>query len=149
MARVISYSPVTPTIMTFGVQVASGGSKSPDGGYFERLVKYIPGETLAFFVPFAVLIGSGNPFLLWVLVVACVVGTPLYLWSNSRSLAAAKKPLPHYYVLSVVAFIVWALGVAPSFATLIGASDLGVTVTMGVTVFLLPKVDDVLAAWGI
>ncbi len=41
MARVISYSPVTPTIMTFGVQVASGGSKSPDGGYFERLVKYL------------------------------------------------------------------------------------------------------------
>jgi hypothetical protein len=150
MARTISYSAAKGPIRILGVQVAPGGgrAKTPTDGYTERLAKYIPAETLAFFVPLATYIGADHPTWLWIVVGVGIVGTPLYLWLNSQTQPATSRPLPHYYILVMVAFVIWALGVDPNFSKMVGLPQFAVTVVMGLAVYILPAIDALFAAWG-
>lgn len=152
MSRGITYSKKVPAAAGgAAAQAAPGGapptSPSPDDSYTERLAKYVPGETLAFFVPLAAFIGSGQPVWLWVILAVGVVGTPLYLWANTRS--DQTKRLPHYFVLVTIAFVIWAFGVDPDYAKMVGLPPMVVTVVMGIAVFLLPGIDTLLAALNI
>ena len=94
----------------------AGGDSLP-----ERLVKYVPAETLAFFVPIAAVLDDGNrrPWLITVLVVG-VIGTAGYLWLAARKAGDDERPLPHFYVLACVAFVCWAIGTSAGVADLIG-----------------------------
>jgi hypothetical protein len=118
----------------------AGGDSLP-----EKLVKYVPAETLAFFVPLAAVLDDDNrkPWLITVLVIG-IVGTAGYLWLAARNAAEDERPLPHFYVLACVAFVCWAIGTSAGVAALIGFDRVESGVVLGLAVFLIPLADDVL-----
>src|SRR4051812_26482152 len=91
-----------------------GGDKLP-----EKLIKYVPAETLAFFVPVAAAVGTGRNALLVTVLVIGLIGTPCYLWTAARQLPRDKRPLFHFYPLAMAAFAVWALGTSSAVADLV------------------------------
>lgn len=118
----------------------------PDG-YLDRLVKYIPGETLALWLPLAVAAAaSSTPWLLWVVFAAGLGATVLYLWLNGRKLPTDKRPMPHFYVLAAVAFVVWALGTSQPTADLFKLPADVANVLLGLGVLLIPGLDQLLEA---
>jgi hypothetical protein len=125
-----------------------GGGKSSTDDYQTRLVKYIPGESLAFYGPLSSIIAE-NAVALIVATGIGVIGTVLYLRQSSRHLKDPERPLPHYYVLSGIAFLVWALCINAPLATLLGISSLWKNVILACTVFLFPLIDDELAYRGL
>ena len=127
---------VVPPVSLRGKK-AVGGDQLP-----EKLVKYVPAETLAFFVPAAAALGTGRRGLLIVVVVAGLAGTVGYLWWQGQR-AKGKRPLPHFYVLAGLAFLCWAVGTCPNVATTIGLDQVEAGVVLGVAVFLIPLTDGV------
>lgn len=110
----------------------------------EKLVKYIPGETLAFTVPVAAALGSDHEVWLIAMLIVAALGTPAYLWNSATSLPADQRPLTHFYVLATVAFGCWAIGTCPSVANLISVDDVVAGVILAAAVFLVPLLDGVL-----
>ena len=110
----------------------------------EKLVKYIPGETLAFFVPMAAALGEDRKAWLAAVLFVAALGTVGYLWNAASSAQANERPLPHFYVLAVVAFAGWAIGTSPNVANLISVDDVVAGVILALTVFLVPLADGVL-----
>jgi len=110
----------------------------------EKLVKYVPGETLAFFVPVAAALGTTHNGVLIAAMVAGAVGSVGYLWLNARKLKKSEQPLLHYYPLSIVAFIAWAIGTTPSVMKLVGIDDVAAGVVLACAVFLVPLADGIL-----
>jgi hypothetical protein len=122
---------------------ATGGDDLPT-----KLVKYIPGETLAFFVPAAALIGSDRDGLLVAIAIVGTIGNVGWLWYSARPEPATKRPRTHFYVLSVIAFVVWALVTAPNLADLISLDEVAAAVLLMAGVFLIPLADGILNALG-
>jgi hypothetical protein len=118
----------------------AGGDSLP-----EKLVKYVPAETLAFFVPLAAVLDDDNrkPWLITVLLIG-IVGTAGYLWLAAHRAAEDERPLPHFYVLACVAFVCWAIGTSAGVAALAGLDRVESGVVLGLAVFLIPLADDVL-----
>lgn len=110
----------------------------------DRIVKYVPAETLAFFVPVAAAIGSRRPALLAAVVVAGLIGTVGYLWLAGQRAAPDQRPLPHFFVLAGLAYLCWAVGTNGNVAALMGLDQLGGAVLLGMAVFLIPMLDEVL-----
>jgi hypothetical protein len=111
----------------------------------EKLVKYIPAETLAFVVPVTAALGSDREgWLIAILIIAALL-TPAYLWNSARSLPANERPLTHFYVLAVLAFAGWAIGTCPSVADLISVDDVIAGVILALAVFLIPISDGILS----
>ena len=109
------------------------------------LVKYVPAETLAFFVPAAAGIGRDRSALLILVVVVGAIGTLGYLWLRAQAEPDKnKRPLLHFYVLAVIAFLVWAIGTAPSVAQLAHLDEVAAGVVLGTGVFLIPLADRLL-----
>jgi hypothetical protein len=123
-----------------------GGRIRLDGGddLSTKLIKYVPAEAIAFFVPAAAGLGKGRDGLLYTIAVVGAIGTLGWLWYNGSALPAVKRPLPHYYVLSVLAFLIWALATAPNLASAVGLDSVetGLLLTFGV--FLIPLADGIL-----
>ncbi|GAA1359105.1 hypothetical protein [Catellatospora chokoriensis] len=117
----------------------SGGDGLP-----ERLVKYVPAETLAFFVPLAAVVGPERRVLLITLVAVGLAGTIGYLWLAGQKLPADERPLPHFYVLAAVAYLCWAVGVSAHAAALIGLDQVAAGVVLTMAVFLVPLADELL-----
>jgi hypothetical protein len=113
----------------------------------EKLVKYVPAETLAFFVPVAAGIGTERNALLIAVVVIGAIGTLAYLWWNGQSLPVKQRPLPHFFVLALIAYFCWAIATAPNVALLLGIDALIAGVILASAVFLIPVADSVLSAW--
>jgi beta-phosphoglucomutase-like phosphatase (HAD superfamily) len=109
----------------------------------EKLVKYIPGEALAFFVPVAAALGTKHNSVLVAAVVVGGIGTVGYLWVVARKLDATSRPLPHFYVLAVIAFAAWALATTASVQKLVGVDDTSAGVGLLFAVFLIPLTDSV------
>lgn len=115
----------------------AGGDSFPD-----KLVKYVPAETLAFLVPAAAALGSErDTFLIAVLVVAAL-GTFGYLWLNARMLPEEKRPLKHFYVLAEIALFCWAVATIPTVASLFRIDSVLAAVILLVAVFLIPVADN-------
>lgn len=112
----------------------------------EKLVKYVPAETLAFFIPFAAAIGSERQGLLIAVVAIAAIGNLGYLWWNGRNLPPERQPLPHFFLLATIAFLCWAVATAPSVASLLGIDALVAAVILGGAVFLIPLADQFLNA---
>lgn len=121
----------------------AGGSSNPDR-IPEKIAKYVPAETLAFFVPAAAMIGSDNDSLLVVALIAGLLGTPGYLYLQAQRTSAAERPLWHFYVLAVIAFACWALAATSAVADLLGVSQSAAGVVLLIAVFLIPLADSVL-----
>jgi len=127
------------------VRMRTAGAESVGGDSLpERLVKYVPAETLAFFVPIAAVLGADRrPLLVTVLAIG-VVGTAGYLWLAGQKAAEDERPLPHFYVLACLAFLCWAVGTSAGVAGLIGLDPVGAGVVLGAAVFAVPLLDEVL-----
>lgn len=134
---------VPPVVVSPG---GPGGKIRLEGGEDlpSKLIKYVPAETLAFFVPAAAGIGTSGRALLLAVVVAGAIGTVGWLWYKGSSLPAKERPLFHFYVLSVIAFLVWALATAPNVAALANLSAIATSVLLLLGVYLIPLADGIL-----
>jgi hypothetical protein len=112
-------------------------------GLPEKLVKYVPAETLAFFVPLAAAAGTDREGFLIALLVIGIIGTVAYLWYAARALPAGQRPLIHFYVLAPLAFLCWAIATAPNVAELIGIDSLIAATILTGAVFLIPITDSI------
>lgn len=115
--------------------------------YQSKLIKYIPGEALAFYAPLAP--GATGKVATIAITLLGVIGTVLYLRQSARRLKEAEKPLRHYYFLSAASFLVWALSINDNFSTLLGIPAQAKILILPCTVFLLPLIDDELTSRGI
>lgn len=108
-----------------------------------KIAKYVPAETLAFFIPVAAALGTTRDGILVMAILVGAIGSVGYLWLAARNLAEDEKPLVHFYVLSVLAFGCWAVGTSASVMHLIGVDEIVGGVILGFAVFLIPLADGV------
>jgi len=127
---------VVPPVFLRGAKVAEGGDDFPD-----KLLKYVPAETLAFFVPVTAGLDSDKSGWLVVVLVAGAIGTFGYLWIAGQREPDDKKPLPYLYALAVIAFLCWAVGTSKSVADLVNVGSVGAGIILGLAVFLIPLLD--------
>ncbi|MCF0091273.1 hypothetical protein [Micromonospora sp. MH99] len=106
-----------------------------------RLAKYVPAETLAFFVPVTAGIDAGRNGLFVLVVVIGLVGTIGYLWLAAQKLDSDERPLPHFYILAGVAYLCWAAGTSTDVAKLVSMDRIAAGVVLGGAVFLIPMLD--------
>jgi hypothetical protein len=126
----------TPRYPDEGMGAGTGGSD----GLPEKLIKYVPAETLAFFLP-AVALAKATPNLLWAALVIGAVGTVAYLYSVRSQ---TNPPRVYFYVLAFISFLVWALATNAPIQTLIGVSADVAGFILLVAVFLIPVVDKII-----
>jgi hypothetical protein len=115
----------------------AGGGKGD--GLPEKLVKYVPAESLAFFVPISAAIGTSDEAWLIAVAIVALLGTPLYLWVAAPS--GPTAPRPHFYLLAVIAFACWALGTSGSIQSLVGIGQTLGGVVLGIGAFAIPLID--------
>jgi hypothetical protein len=119
---------VIPRIVGVGQLAAEDVDRSPRDEYKERLVKYIPAESVAlytfadkFLIAFYGLNAVGNatnnpadPFLTffsWLLVLLGLVGTPIYLYRQR----VGTQPWGLHAAISTAAFVCWSYTLGGSF----------------------------------
>jgi len=120
---------------------AAGGSASAPDELSEKLLKYIPGEVIAFYVPIYALVPKEPAWGRWLILALAALGGLGYL------IARADKTAPprfYFYVLAVVAFLAWALGTSTVGTDLWALPDWVNRVAIPAAVFLVPMVDEVL-----
>lgn len=83
-------------------------SKKATDGYLSRIAKYVPAETIAIV---ALLFAQFDPTgsAVWWWLVAGAVGNVVYLLSLAVIGDDDKRPRALFYVLSAVAFVMWAI----------------------------------------
>ena len=125
--------------------VRSGSSarliRAGDGGdsYLNKLVKYVPVEGLAPFIPIATLAGD-NDARLWITFgVTLVVGLALII-----AQARDENPRLWYWPFVVIAFFAWSVGASEEFRELLEASDTFGAWLLGLTAVALPALDSAL-----
>ena len=120
----------------------AGEKKDPGDSYTDKLAKFIPGEIVAFFAPAAALVADRTPLLITAAIIG-LLATPAYLWRSARDLEENKKPRWYFYLLASISFAVWAMATS-KLGTLIGLDSIGSSFILGVTVFAVPFLDDML-----
>ena len=111
--------------------------------YGDKLVKYIPAEVIAFFVPAYALVKSATDPDDWakiLVLVQCILGTVGYLFIRSPK---GNPPRWYFYVLAAIAFLAWAIGTS-DIGLLLGIAEELSKFTLLAGVFLVPMVDEVL-----
>jgi hypothetical protein len=135
MPRTIVYP--HPPIRNF----ASGALSDQPDRYGDKLVKYIPAEALAFYLPMYTLMKDQGPGSRYAAFIVAVLGVPLYLFTRSDR---SSPPNWYYYVISVLAFVAWAIGTSTLGQDLFALSEVSSKFVTGCAVFLLPAVDALL-----
>jgi hypothetical protein len=105
------------------------------------LVKYIPGETIAFYVPIYPMIPKDSTVGLAVVLVCGIVGSVGYLYLSADK---NSPPKPFFYVLAAIAFLAWALGTSSVGQDLVGLPEYANRVALPAAVFVVPLVDQIL-----
>lgn len=141
---------VVPAPRAIPTAGGAAGGAPPDGtgnkdGLPEKLVKYVPAETLAFFVPISAAIGSSEEGTLIALIAIAAIGTPLYLWVAALKAPAGEKPRFYFYILAEIALACWLLGTSGPTQTLVGVSATLGGVILAAAAFLVPVTDEVIA----
>ena len=121
---------------------AAGAAEPEPDGLPEKLVKYVPAETVAFFVAVSAAVGTQHEGWLIALFIIGALGTPAYLWAVAPSGSAA--PHPYFYALAIIAFVCWALGTSGSTQSLFGLSQNLGGVVLASAAFVIPLADSVL-----
>ena len=89
-----------------------GEKKRTRGDYFERLIKFIPAEVVAFYIFLKSLVIHLNHDYIemasWVILIVGIVGTILYL----KNAAMVKNKLQ--ISISTIAFVIWAFAIGGS-----------------------------------
>ena len=113
----------------------------PDG-YREKLIKYVPAEATAFFLPAAALLNARDTGRLsWIVVLILgMVITVLFVGGT----VSTENPLPPYYtyILAVAAFIVWSFGTTQIGSSLFDNWESAIAdIAVGAGVFIIPGID--------
>jgi hypothetical protein len=114
--------------------------------YPTKLVKYVPAEVVSFFLVATSVFGDRQPILVATLI-ACLAGTPLYLYVASRHLVPLNRPPAYYYVLALIAFAAWAVGTSTAVDGLLRMDKALGQFLLLLTVFLIPGIDTLLHNW--
>jgi hypothetical protein len=118
--------------------VRGSGADSGDS-YLNKLVKYVPVEGLAPFIPIAA-IAQGNDLLLWItFTTTLIVGLALII-----AQARGEKTRAWYWPFVVVSFFAWSTGASEDFRALLGATDTFGAWLLGLTTVALPALDSAL-----
>lgn len=109
--------------------------------YADKLVKYVPAEVLAFYLPaFALFEADAGR---WAVAILGALGTVLW------TLVAAKRnktPLPWFYpTLALLAYAAWAIGVSALGTDVLGFSKEVATLIVLVAILAIPAVDELLS----
>ena len=123
-----------------GLEAVESTRDEPKDGYAAQLLKYVPAEILAFFVP-AAAAAKDNSRLSWVVFVAGLAATVGYLRFHAEPLPAEKRPPLYFYALAAAAFVFWAMGSSDTVRALFRVSATTTEVLLGIAVLLLPLVD--------
>jgi hypothetical protein len=116
-----------------GLRAAS----SDDDSYLNKLVKYVPVEGLAPFIPIATLAMDG--WKLWLtFAVALVIGV-LLIAVQARS--QAEPPRGWFWPFVVVAFCAWSVGASEEFRSLLNVSSSTGGWLLALTAATLPAAD--------
>lgn len=119
-------------------------SESPDN-YKEKLLKYVPAEVLAFFVPITAFVGGDEKGWLIVIFVVGLVGTLIYLIKANLEVPPEQRAPRWNYVLAILAFAAWALATSPATATVFSLNQKSAGIILAVAAFLIPAVDSLLS----
>lgn len=112
--------------------------------YSERLVKYVPAEVLAFFIPVAAVWGDDKTKLVVAFAIG-LVGTPIYRWiQDSRDKKEIGLKAKIGYVLAMVAFVTWSLGTSAAVSDWWGVSRDTAAFILTVAAFVIPAIDTVM-----
>lgn len=122
----------------------SAAEASPKDGYLEKLVKYVPAEILAVFVPLAAASGAqGVPSILqWVVFFVGLVGTAGWLGIHASKLSKTKRPRWYSYLIASMAFFFWAAASSDVVRNLLGLNAPTTEVLLGVAVLTIPAIDE-------
>jgi len=133
MSRTIIY----PTAGA-GLAAPQAAAPQPPTGFPEKLVKYVPGEVIAFYYPVYSAVGS-NLLYQWIMFCLGLFGTIGYLYVFSNR---TQPPRCYFYLLAAVAFIGWAVGTSSVGQDLLGLPNFVKDITVTITVFLVPLLDE-------
>lgn len=79
---------------------------TPDS-YFEKVIKYIPGEILAFYLAFSKLITEDSQSKFLTLFIIALILTPLYKYFGLRDQSKVLDIPWFQIIISTVAYVVW------------------------------------------
>lgn len=113
---------------------------SPGDGFAQRLLKYIPAETLAFVVFLTAMSDLKDAHVVAVVVVG-LVGQVLILRSQTAKMAAPDRPTLRFFIFAVVAYLAWVVGTSPRFAHIVHLDRTTATLIMACVAYLLPLID--------
>lgn len=108
--------------------------------YAERLLKYIPAETIAFVVFGSSFSDITDAQLVAVLIIAAV-GQLGWIYREGQKLRPVDRPAPRQYVFAFIAFCAWTLGTASGVREMLGVDDTTAAIVLGGAAYLLPMVD--------
>jgi len=120
---------------------AAAAAGPPPDDLVTKLLKYIPGEVIAFYVPIYALVPKDLAWGLWLVVLLSAAGTVGYLWVRADR---TSRPRAYFYVLAVVAFFCWALGTSTVGGDLWRLPEWLGHAAIPIGVFIVPLVDEIL-----
>jgi uncharacterized membrane protein len=110
----------------------------------DKLVKYIPAEVLAFYIPSWALVDTATPLGQWLVFAIALAGTVAYLMARADR---ADPPRWYFYVLAALAFVAWAIGTTTSGGVLFHLPPWLAQITVLAAVFLIPLLDEILTKY--
>jgi hypothetical protein len=130
----------TPTYPRPGTKAT--GQTTDDWG--DKLVKYIPAEVLAFFIPAYAVVETAGPIGPWIVFALALAGNIAYLIARADR---ADPPRWYFYVLAGIAFGAWAIGTTTVGAVLLHLPPWSAEITVLGAVFLIPLADEILTKY--
>ncbi len=117
--------------------------------YSDKLVKYIPAEVIAFYLPMYTYVLSSvtengeitSKTPLFVVLVISLLGLVGYMYVRRSSTTNW-----YFYALSAVAFLAWAIGTSPVGQNLFDLPELYNKVILMTGIFLVPMFDELLSS---
>jgi hypothetical protein len=134
-----------------GAPASPSPKEAPQDQFGDKLVKYIPAEVIAFFLPAYALV---EPFrkdghledlqwLPYVLVVAGFFGVMGYLFIRAPK---ENPPRPYFYILAGLAFLAWAAGTSAASSDVFHLikPEISGKLIVFAAIFLIPLIDEIL-----
>jgi hypothetical protein len=121
----------------------------PDG-YFAKLIKYVPVEMVTVFTALTAAASTVPEFagsmVPRVIVLLFALASPVYFWLQTRSLPPVDRPAKFFYVLTVPAFLIWALAINDGVRVDLQMSAQLAEFLLATGAFAIPLIDQSLTA---
>lgn len=126
-------------------------TEADTNGYAEQIVKNIPAEVVAFYIPALTAAAAGKDviqynYVVWAIFGLALVGTFVYMRKNAKKDLIENNITQHIgqkalwkAVIATVAFVIWALYLGGPFASITGYSIYGTLLILGYT-FITPAI---------